>query len=133
MHRNEQSDLEPLDELPGTKGIAVADTSIYGKHHHIETVGNLADVLQLAKELLFVSYRIERLFHLKAVSFLVWIIVCQELGIPVVQVARMEEAFDLWSSLLTLGRVQASLALLSLNRSLVLSLNNPRHAAVCAA
>ena len=38
VHRDEQSDFEPLDELPTTKGIAVADTSIYGKHHHIETV-----------------------------------------------------------------------------------------------
>ena len=59
MHRDEQSDFEPLDELPATKGIAVADTSIYGKHHHIETIGDLADVLQFAKELLLVSYRIE--------------------------------------------------------------------------
>ena len=75
VHGNEQSDFEPFDELTATKGIAVAYTSVYGKHHHIETVGNLADVLQLAKELLFVSYRIERLFHLKAISLLVWIVV----------------------------------------------------------
>ena len=75
---------------------------------HIETIGDLADVLQFAKELLLVSYRIERLFHLKAVSLLIRIVVRQELGIPVVQVARMKDTF-------TFG------------------LNNPRHAAVCAA
>ena len=54
---------------------------------------------------------------------MVRIVVRQELGIPVVQVARMKDTLDLWSSLLTLGRVQASLALLSLNRSLIFSLN----------
>ena len=26
-------------------GIAISDTSIYGEHHHIETVGNFSDVL----------------------------------------------------------------------------------------
>ena len=56
VHRNEQPNLEPFDELTATKGIAVADTSIYGEHHHIETVGNLKDVLQLAKKLLLVSF-----------------------------------------------------------------------------
>ena len=75
VHRNEQSDLEPFDELTATKGIAVAYTSIYGEHHHIETVGNLADVLQLAKELLLVSYRVKHLLHLKAVSLLIRIVV----------------------------------------------------------
>ena len=74
VHRDEQSDFEPLDELSATKGIAISDTPIYGEYHHIETVGNLADVLQLAKELLLVSYRIERLFHLKAVSLLIRIV-----------------------------------------------------------
>ena len=108
VHRDEQSDFEPLDELSATKGIAVADTPIYWEHHYIETIGDLADVLQFAKELLLVSYRIERLFHLKAVSLLIRIVVRQELGIPVVQVARMKDTF-------TFG------------------LNNPRHAAVCAA
>ena len=75
VHRNEQPDFESFDELPTTKGVAVADTSIYGEHHHIETVGNLADVLQLAKKLLLVGYRIERLFHLKTVSLLIRIVV----------------------------------------------------------
>lgn len=53
MHRNEQSDLEPLDELSATKGIAITDTPIYGEHHHIETVGNLADVLQARQGIAF--------------------------------------------------------------------------------
>ena len=80
MHGDEQSDFEPLDELSATEGIAITDTSIYGEHHHIETVGNLTDVLQLPKELLLVSYGIECLFHLKTISKLVRIVVRQELG-----------------------------------------------------
>ncbi len=75
VHRNEQPDLEPFDELSATKGIAVADTSVYGEHHHIETVGNLTDVLQLAKELLLMGYRVKHLLHLKAVSLLIRIVV----------------------------------------------------------
>ena len=71
--------------------IAIAYTPIDGEQCYIETFGNLANVLQLAKELLLMSDRIENLFHLKTVTQLVRIVVRQELRIPVVQVTGMED------------------------------------------
>ena len=56
MHGNKESDLESLDELSGTKGIAIPNAPVNGEHYHIEAVGNLADVLQLAQILLLMGY-----------------------------------------------------------------------------
>ncbi len=58
MHGNKEADLESLDELSATKGIAVANAPVNGEHHHIEAVGYLTNVLQLAQVLLFMSYRV---------------------------------------------------------------------------
>ena len=108
MHGNEETDFETLYELSASKGIAVADASVYGKHHHVEAVGNLADVLQFAQVLLLVGYRVEYLFHFKTIHLLTRNSIGQKLGIPVVQVSGMEDA-------------------------LTLSLYYQRHTAICAA
>ena len=114
MHGNEQPDLEPFDELSATKGIAITDTPIYGEHHHIETVGNLADVFQLAKELLLVSNRIERLLHLKTISKLVRIVVRQELAVgqnlPSVAVGAGYNYHNLLDANTTFGMVFATVS-----------------------
>jgi hypothetical protein len=68
VHGNEQAYFEPLDELSATKGIAVADASVYGEHHHIEAVGNLADVLQFPKILFLMGYRVDVLFNLLTIN-----------------------------------------------------------------
>ena len=144
MHGNKETDLKAFDELAASEGIAVADEPVYGEHHHIEAVVNLANVLQLAQVLLLMGYRVNVFVKLLAIDGFTRLGFWEETSIPVVQVTSMEDSFDLWLSLhsrallayplpFTLGRVQASLALLSLNRSLVLGLNNPRYTAVCAA
>ena len=64
MHGYKEADLESLDELTASKGIAIAYSSVYGEHHHIEAVGNLADVLQFAQVLLLMGYRVNVLIEL---------------------------------------------------------------------
>ena len=92
MHGDEQADTETLDELTTAKGIAIADATVYGKHHDVEAVRYLAYVFQLAQELLLVSYRVKHLLKFKAVHLLARHGIRQELGVPVVQVAGMEDA-----------------------------------------
>lgn len=58
MHGHEQADTEHVEELTGSAGVAVADVPVYGKHHHVKTVGELADVFQLAQETLFFLGRV---------------------------------------------------------------------------
>ena len=48
MHGNKETDLETLDELSATKGIAIANTTVYREHYQVEAVCYLADILQLA-------------------------------------------------------------------------------------
>lgn len=49
---------EHVEKLTGSAGVTVADASVYGEHHHVETVGELADVFQLAQETLFFLGRV---------------------------------------------------------------------------
>ena len=42
VHGNEQTHLEPLDELTGTEGITITHTTINRKHHDIKTVSVIA-------------------------------------------------------------------------------------------
>lgn len=92
MHGHEQADTEYVEELTGSAGVAVADAPVYGKHHHVKTVGELADVFQLAQETLFFLGRVNVDAEVGAVDQSPVIIVGQETGIPVVQVAGMEDA-----------------------------------------
>ena len=118
VHGNKKTDLKSLDELSATMGIAVANAPVNGEHHHIEAVGNLADVLQFAKILLFMGYRVYFFIalgfaaslceELLAIDGLTWHCFRQKSRIPVIQVPGMEDSFTL-------------------------SLNNPRHTAVCTA
>ena len=50
MHGHEQTGTEHVEKLTGSTGVAVADAPVYGEHHHVETIGELADVFQLAQE-----------------------------------------------------------------------------------
>ena len=68
MHGNKKTDLESLDELTASKGIAIPNAPVYREHHHIEAVGNLADVLQFAQVLLFMGYRINLFIKLLAID-----------------------------------------------------------------
>ena len=90
MHGDEHANLEALDELSATEGIAVANASVYREHHQIKAVSYFADVLQLAQVLLFVGYRVYLLFKLLAIDCLSWYDIGQEPRIPVIQVTCME-------------------------------------------
>ena len=92
MHGHEQTDTEHVEELTGSAGVAVADAPVYGKHHHVKTVGELADAFQLAQETLFFLGRVNVDAEVGAVDQSPVTIVGQETGIPVVQVAGMEDA-----------------------------------------
>ncbi|EDY96630.1 hypothetical protein BACPLE_01073 [Phocaeicola plebeius DSM 17135] len=91
MHGHEQTGTEHVEELTGSAGVAVADAPVYGKHHHVKTVGELADVFQLAQETLFFFGRVNVDAEVGAVDQSPMIIVGQETGVPVVQVAGMED------------------------------------------
>lgn len=91
MHGHEQADTEHVEELTGSAGVAVADAPVYGEHHHVETVGELADVFQLAQETLFFLGRVDVDAEVRAVDQSPVIVVGQEAGVPVVQVAGMED------------------------------------------
>ena len=107
MHGHEQADTEHVEERTGSASVAVADAPVYGKHHHVKTVGELADVFQLAQETLFFLGRVNVDAEVGAVDQSPMIIVGQETGVPVVQVAGMED-------------------------TLAVGLYHPRHAAVVA-
>ena len=92
MHGHEQTDTEHVEKLTGPAGVAVADAPVYGEHHHVETVGELADVFQLAQETLFFLDRVDVDAEVGAVDQSPVIVVGQEAGVPVVQVAGMEDA-----------------------------------------
>ena len=107
VHWNEHANLEPIDELSATECITVTYAPVYGEHHKVETVSDLADVLQLTKEPFLVGYGINILFKFLTVDGLTWYGVWQEPRIPVTQVTGMEDTFPL-------------------------SLDNPRHSTVGA-
>ena len=107
MHGYKQAGTEHVEKLTGSAGVAVADAPVYGEHHHVETVGELADVFQLAQETLFFLGRVDVDAEVRAVDQSPVIVVGQEAGVPVVQVAGMEDA-------------------------LAVGLYHPRHAAVVA-
>lgn len=108
VHGDEKADLEPVEELAGSTRVAVADAPVHGEHRHVETAGQLADVLQLAQKALLLLDRIDVDAEVGTVHQSALIVVGKETGIPVVQVAGMEQAH-------TTG------------------LHHPRHAAVVAA
>ena len=83
MHGYKEADLESLDELTASKGIAIAYASVYGEHHHIEAVSNLADVLQLAQILLLMSYRVNVFVKLLTIDSLTWLGIGEKSCIPV--------------------------------------------------
>ena len=92
MHGHEQAGTEHVEKLTGSTGVAVADAPVYGEHHHVETIGELADVFQLAQETLFFLGRVNVDAEVRAVDQSPVIVVGQEAGVPVVQVAGMEDA-----------------------------------------
>ena len=92
MHGHEQAGTEHVEELTGSAGVAVADAPVYGEHHHVKTVGELADIFQLAQETLFFLSRVNVDAEVGAVDQSPVIIVGQEAGVPVIQVAGMEDA-----------------------------------------
>ena len=84
MHGYKEADLESLDELTATKGIAVANAPVNGEHHHIEAISNLANVLQLAKILLLMGYRVYFFIELLTIDGLTRHGFGEETSIPVV-------------------------------------------------
>ena len=46
MHRHEQTDVEAVNELPAAQRVAVAYSTIDGKHRYVKGVGNLTYVFQ---------------------------------------------------------------------------------------
>ena len=91
MHGNEQSYLEAFDELSSAPGITVADASVYGKHRYVETVREFPDILQFSQKQFLFLFRVDVRTELGTMDEASLIIVGQEAGIPVVQVACMED------------------------------------------
>ena len=108
MHRHKETNLEALYELSASKGIAVADAPINWEHHHIKTIGNLADIFQFAQVLLFMGYWVNLFVKLLTIDGLARHGFWQEPRIPVIQITGMEDA-------------------------LAFCLDYPRNTAVCAA
>ena len=107
MHGHEQANLKHVKKLTGPAGVAVADAPVYGEHHHVEAVSELADVFQLAQITFLFLQGVDVHAEIGTVDRTSVVVVGQEAGVPVVQVAGMEDA-------------------------LAAGLNHPRHAAVGA-
>ena len=106
VHGNEHADLETLDELSATEGIAVANAPVHREHYKVKAISHLTYIFQLTQVLLFVGYRVNLFFKLLAKDCLSRHNIRQEPRIPVIQVTCMEYTF-------------------------ALSLDNPRYATIC--
>ena len=75
---------------PSTGNIAT-DASVYGKHRYVETVCEFPDILQFSQKQFLFLLRVDVRTELRTVDETTVVIVGQEAGIPVVQVACMED------------------------------------------
>ena len=91
MHGNEKSCPEVFDKLTGTARIAIADTSIHREYHQIEVVGDFADILQFAQVAFLFLGRVDIYPEFLAVYQATVVVIGQEAGIPIVEVAGMED------------------------------------------
>lgn len=92
VHGHEQADAEHVEKLTRPAGVAVTDASVYEEHHYVETVGELADVFQFAQVTFFFLQGVDVHAEIGAVDHTSVVVVGQEAGVPVVQVAGMEDA-----------------------------------------
>ena len=92
VHRDEQPHAETFDELAGAACVAIADAPIHGKHGHVKVVSDFVDVLQFAEVLFLLFGRVNIHAEFLAMYQAAPIVIGQEAGVPVVQVAGMEDA-----------------------------------------
>ena len=94
VHRHKQTGAETPYELAGAAGITVANAPVDRKQDYIEMVGQLADVFQLAQVTLLLLSGVDEDTKFRAENAAPRIVVGQETGIPVVQVAGMEKTLS---------------------------------------
>lgn len=93
VHGNEKPCPEVFDELAGASRIAVADAPVHRKHYKVKVVSDFPDVFQFAQIAFFFLGRVNVHAEFLAMNQAALIIIGQEAGIPIVEVAGMEDTF----------------------------------------
>ena len=91
VHGDKQPHAEAFDELAGAARVAIADAPVHGKHGHVKMASDFADVLQFAQIPLLFLGGVNVHTKFLAVYQAAMVVLGQEAGIPVVQVAGVEE------------------------------------------